>query len=189
MAAAVIIHQARGLLKTTRPSFLGPRLGLQAASAAVRHLAQPTGACWRTTIHYSRLYYSSRWPPSDQNDSRPSFAYGGNFFEIRPSYERRNWKWSQAAWAWAWLTEWLTDWVTDWLSDWLTWLRCRSEHGNLTGAMSPSIFLDLGYSLWNFALLQSEPRQFEIHTHFLFKREVLCSKMRVAPEMHCRGSF
>ena len=67
MAAAVIIHQARGLLKTTRPSFLGPRLGLRAAAAAVRRNdatawlnPPPPHACWCTTIHYSRLYYSSR---------------------------------------------------------------------------------------------------------------------------------
>mgnify|MGYP001432434223 CR=1 FL=1 len=68
VAAAVIIHQARGLLKTTRPSFLGPRLGLRAAAAAaVRRNAAadwlnppPPHACWCTTIHYSRLYYSSR---------------------------------------------------------------------------------------------------------------------------------
>ena len=98
-AAAVIIHQARGLLKTTRPSFLGPRLGLRAAAAAVRREdaavtawlnPPPLHACYCTTTHYSRLYYSSTRPPSDQNGSRPSFAYGGNFFEIRPSYERRN---------------------------------------------------------------------------------------------------
>ena len=73
VAAAVIIHQARGLLKTTRPSFLGPRLGLRAAAAAVRRndaavrrndaaawLNPLPHACWCTTIHYSRLYYSSR---------------------------------------------------------------------------------------------------------------------------------
>ena len=52
VAAAVIIHQARGLLKTTRPSFLGPRLGLRAAAAAVRRkdaadawLNPPHAAC------------------------------------------------------------------------------------------------------------------------------------------------
>ena len=67
VAAAVIIHQARGLLKTTRPSFLGPRLGLRAAAAAVRRndaaaawLNPLPHACRCTTIHYSRLYYSSR---------------------------------------------------------------------------------------------------------------------------------
>ena len=144
VAAAVIIHQARGLLKTTRPSFLGPRLGLRAAAASVRRndagawLNPLPHACWCTTIHYSRLYYSSRWPPSDQNGSRPSFAYGGNFFEIRPSYERRNWKWSQAAWAW--LSDWLAEWLSDWVTD-LTQMQIWAWKSNGT-TTSPKRFLN-----------------------------------------------
>ena len=58
MVAAVIIHQARGLLKTTRPSFLGPRLGLRAAAAAVRRndATPPPGSTRRRMLAGVLLY-------------------------------------------------------------------------------------------------------------------------------------